>query len=75
MSDFITALTGKKPTIQDLLDLRNFFPEQCFFHWNGMGTVPIGSLVVFNESESVEEACGGCNVRDCPVRMRPNPNL
>lgn len=71
MSLFGTA----QPTMQELLDIRHFYPEGCDFFWSGSGRLPEISLMLFRQYKSASDACKGCTSRDCKVRLAPNPNL
>lgn len=55
-------------------DLQRFFPEGCFFHWDGKGEVPVGSAVIWAtakiERQTNAQVCKACNCKDeCGVRM------
>jgi hypothetical protein len=64
------------PTLQELLDIRNFYPEGCDFFWSGQqGQLPEISLILFREHQNVADVCKGCRARECEVRLAPNPNL
>lgn len=56
---------------QKLLDLRIFYPQNCFFHWDGKGQVPLASKTLFETHASIEEVCRGCRETDCKVRQAP----
>ena len=67
-----------KPTMQELLDIRHFYPEGCDFHWSGSsgsGQVPEISLMMFRDYNSIQEVCMGCTRTECSVRQAQNPNL
>ena len=63
-------------TQEELLNIRNFYPEGCFFHWDS-STEKLSepALILFRRFNSLEKVCSGCNVRDCKVRCAPNPKF
>lgn len=67
----------ERPTQQELMDIRKFFPDRCVFHWSGSGNVPTASLALFKKyrNEPAGETCKGCGVAECEARLAPNPNL
>lgn len=66
-----TSLFGtSQPTIDELVDLRDFFPNSCDFYWGGSGYVPEVSIILFREYRSnPPEVCSGCTNPDCKVRQ------
>ena len=61
--------------VQEALDVRDFYPEKCVFHWNGSGKLPETSLMLFRKYKNVGKVCEGCRESGCPIRQKPNPNL
>ncbi len=72
----MSILGTTPPTIQEMLDIRHFFPDGCYFQWTGSDQVPEGSLILFREykDKNMREICKGCNIHDCAVRVTPDPN-
>lgn len=71
----MTLFGTSDPTVPELLDIRNFYPEGCDFYWRGEGTLPEISLMMFREYECAADVCKGCRARNCKVRLAPNPKL
>jgi len=61
-------LKGQNPTSSEGEKLKTFFPEGCFFNWDGVGNMPIGSLSVMRGNLTIEKACEGCRIYPCEVR-------
>lgn len=71
----MTLFGTQSPTVQELLDIRHFYPEECDFYWGGSGKLPEISLMMFRDYDNIQDVCKGCTRQDCPVRQVPNPNL
>jgi len=71
----MTLFNTSQPTMQELLNICDFYPEGCYFFWNGSDQLPESSLMLFRHYGSALDVCKGCRVRDCKVRLAPNPNL
>lgn len=58
-------------TAQEEQKLQDFFPEGCFFRYEGNEKPPIGSVAVMRGSADIEDACTGCSLDTCEVRKAP----
>ena len=61
------------PTTQEALDIRDFYPEGCYFHWNPRTEkIPEGSLILFRQfrAQGLAAVCKDCRVENCSVRCK-----
>ncbi len=71
----------KKVSVQDLTylwEMRDFFPEGCQFYWNverEKAPSETSVMVFKGQQHDRPNLCVGCNVRNCEVREKPNPQL
>lgn len=54
---------------EQALDLKNFFPVGCDYHWDGMGAVPVPSHMLKTVHASITDVCASCPKRECSVRQ------
>lgn len=63
-------------TIQELLDLRHFYPEGCFYHYSGRSDeFFVFPLMLSKQYGTAQKFCVGCLISNCGVRLAPNPHL
>lgn len=44
-----TLFKTPAPTVQELLDLRDFYPDKCDFYWDRKGELPEISLILYRD--------------------------
>jgi hypothetical protein len=59
---------------QQAEEMQRYFPEGCFFHWDGQGEPPIGSEIVYQTAkvrgDTHSQVCMACSsLESCVVRM------
>ncbi len=70
--DFLRhVFNAQNVTGEEKARLIKFFPEGCFFNWDGKGEEPIGSMSIMRGFSTVEEACRPCRIEECSVRRAP----
>ncbi len=72
LDDFLDKLFGTQDiSAQESEKLKTFYPEGCFFHWDGTGMEPTGSVIAMRENPTIEDVCRGCSADPCAVRKTP----
>jgi hypothetical protein len=56
---------------EGMLDLKNFYPERCVFHWDGKGQIPVASQMLKVIHNSIADVCAGCRETNCTIRQAP----
>jgi len=51
------------------LEVKDFFPKGCSFHWDGTGQVPIATKMLFKSRQSLADVCRNCRKTGCEVRV------